>query len=84
MTAATNAHGTVGPTLSATFAAPTGSQATSSGAIPLDVTARTMVYNIKKNFSGTAAITYQFDATVAAGVVPSTTRTVTLTITTYP
>ena len=84
VTAQLNAAMPVGTTLSATFAVPTGSLGTSSGAIPLTVTAQTLVYNIKKNFSGTAGITYQFAATVSAGVISSTTRTVTLTITTYP
>jgi hypothetical protein len=84
VTAQLNANMPVGTTLSATLAAPTGAGATSSGAIPLTVTPQTLVYNIKKNFSGTAGITYQFAATVSAGVISSTTRTVTLTITTYP
>jgi len=84
VTAQLNANMPVGTTLTATMAVPAGSGATANGAIPLDITARQVVYNIKKNYSGTAGITYQFAATVSAGVISSTTRTVTLTITTYP
>ena len=84
VTAQLNANMPVGTTLTATAAAAAGSGSTSSGAIPLDITARQLVYSIKKNYSGTAGLTYQFAATVSAGVISSTTRTVTLTITTYP
>lgn len=71
-----------GTTLTATYAALGGG--TSSGPVALDATARDMVINIGAAFGGTAAITYVFSATVAAGVVPSQTRTVTLTILNYP
>ena len=79
-----NANMPAGVTLSATLAAPVGSNGTSNGAIALDVTPRSMVINIKKNFNGTASITYQLVATAAAGVIPNSSRTVTLTATTYP
>jgi len=82
VTAQLNANMPVGTTLTATFAPTQG--ATSTGAIILDVTPRQMVNNVRKNYSGTAAITYQFGATVSAGVIPTTTRIVTLTITTFP
>jgi hypothetical protein len=82
VTAQLNANMPVGTTLTATFAPTQG--AVSTGAIVLDVTPRQMVNSVRKNYSGTAAITYQFDATVSAGVIPTTTRIVTLTITTFP
>ena len=84
VTAQLNANMPVGTTLTATLAVPAGSAGVANGAIPLDVTARTLINSIKKNYSGTAGITYQFAATVSAGVISSTTRTVTLTITTFP
>ena len=79
-----NANMPVNVTLNGTLAAPSGSGSTSNGAVALDVTPRALLVNIKKNFNGTAAITYQLVATAAAGVVANQTRTVTLTITTYP
>lgn len=71
-------------TLNATLAAPPGSAGTALGPIALDVTPRALLTGIKKNFSGSGAITYQLVATAAAGVIPSSSRTVTFTITTYP
>lgn len=78
MTAQLNAATPAGVTLTATFAAPAG--ATSVGAVPLDVTARDVVTGIPRSTNATQSITYQLDATVSAGVVASTSRTVTLTI----
>src|SRR5881394_3519692 len=77
-----NANMPTNVTLTATLAVPAGSAGVSSGAIALDVTPRSVINSIKKNYSGTAAITYQLVATAAAGVVPNSSRIVTLTITT--
>jgi hypothetical protein len=56
----------------------------SLGAVALDVTGRNLVTGIRKNMSVTQSITYQLSATAAAGVVPLSSRTVTLTIIQYP
>jgi len=82
VTAQLNANMPVGTTLNATFVAPPGG--TSVGAVALDVTARNVVTGIPRNTDATQGITYQFVATAAAGVIPSTTRTVTLTILRFP
>lgn len=71
-----------GTVLTATFAAPP--QATSVGPVALDMTPRNVVTGIGRRITATLNITYQFTATVAAGVIPSTTRTVTLTIVQFP
>ena len=71
-----------GVTLTATLATTTG--ATSLGAVALDVTARQVITGIKKNTNATRAITYSLSATAAAGVIPNTSRTVTLTIAQFP
>lgn len=83
ITAQLNANMPANVTLTANFAAPALS-GTSNGAVTLDVTPRALVINMKKNFTGTAAITYALTATTAAGVIPNQSRTVTLTVTTYP
>lgn len=67
-----------GLTLAATLDPPPG--ATSLGPIALDMTARDVVTGIPRNTNSTQGITYTFTASVAAGVVPSTSRIVTLTI----
>ena len=68
-----------GVTLSVSLAAPAG--ATSAGAVLLGTTAQDVVTGIGTvNASGLNA-TYTLSATAAAGVVPSTSRTVTYTIT---
>jgi hypothetical protein len=74
-----NAAMPTGTTLTATFVAPAAG-GTSAGPITLDVTARMVVTGIPKHVNQTQGITYQFSATVAAGVVPLTTRTVTITV----
>ena len=71
-----------GVTLAATLAAPPGS--TSLGAVALDATNRDVVTGIRRNANTTRGITYQLSATVAAGVVPLSSRTVTLTIVQEP
>jgi len=58
--------------------------ATSLGPLSLDMTPRNIVINIDKENGSTLGITYVFTATVVAGVVPSQTRTVTLTMSSYP
>ncbi len=68
-----------GLTLSATLAAPAG--ATSAGAKNLGTTAVDMVTGITKLNAAGLALSYQLDATAAAGVVTSSSRVVTYTIT---
>ena len=68
-----------GVTLSATLGAPAG--ATSAGIKSLSTTAVDVVTGITKLNSSGLALTYQLDATSAAGVITSTTRVVTYTIT---
>lgn len=70
-----------GTILSISLAAPSG--ATSNGAVNLDITARDLVVNISNLIPQTRSITYQFTATVSAGVVSSS-RVVTLTLVNYP
>lgn len=77
-----NAAMPVGLTLAATLDPPPG--ATSLGPIALDMTARDVVTGIPRNTNSTQGITYTFTASVAAGVVPSTSRIVTLTIVRAP
>jgi DNA-binding response OmpR family regulator len=68
-----------GVTLSANLAAPAG--ATTGGLLALGTTAVDMVTSITKLNASSLALTYQLDATSAAGVISSTTRVVTYTIT---
>lgn len=65
-------------TLTGTFAAPTG--AASLGAVALDGTARDVVTGIPRSTNATRSITYQLSATVTAGVVPTSSRIVTITV----
>ena len=69
----------VGLTLSANLAAPAGG--TSAGLLPLGTVAVDLVTGITKVFAAGLGLSYQLDATAAAGVVPSSTRLVTYTIT---
>ena len=78
-----NANMPTGVTLTVTLAAP-GQGSVSLGAVALDVTGRNLVTGIKKNMTATQSITYQLTATAAAGVVPLSSRTVTLTIIQFP
>jgi hypothetical protein len=82
VTAQLNALMPTGVTLTATLAAPAGG--TSVGPVPLDMTARDMVTGIPRQTNSTQGITYQLDATAAAGVIPSSTRTVTFTVLRFP
>ena len=68
-----------GVTLSATLAAPAGG--TSAGIKSLGTAAVDMVTGITKLNASGLGLTYQLDATSAAGVITSTTRVVTYTIT---
>ena len=68
-----------GLTLSANLAAPAG--ASSAGLTALSSSAVDLVTNITKLNASGLGLTYQLDATAAAGVVASSTRTVTYTIT---
>ena len=68
-----------GLTLWATMGAPAG--ATSAGAKSLSTVAVDMVTTITKLAASALSLSYQLDATAAAGVVASTTRVVTYTIT---
>jgi len=68
-----------GLTLSANLTAPAG--ASSQGLKALGTVAVDMVTNVTKVAQGSLGITYQLDATLAAGVVASGTRLVTYTIT---
>jgi hypothetical protein len=82
ITAQLDASMPVGATMTATLAAPPG--ATSLGPVALDVTARNVVTGIGRNVISTQNITYMFTATAAAGVVPLSTRLVTLTVVRFP
>ncbi|HEX6751308.1 MAG TPA: hypothetical protein VF092_28715 [Longimicrobium sp.] len=68
-----------GVALSVSLAAPAG--ATSAGAVQLGTTAQDVVTGIGTVSASGLNVTYTLSATAAAGVVPSTTRTVTYTIT---
>jgi hypothetical protein len=79
ITAALNSAMPAGLTLSANLSAPGG--ASSAGLTALSTTAADVVTGITKQASSALGVTYQLDATVAAGVVASASRTVTYTIT---
>ena len=83
ITAQLNANMPVGTTLEITLDKPT-PQSTSLGAVALDVTARNVVTGIRRNANATAAISYTFTPTAAAGVGPFSSRNVTLTIIQFP
>jgi hypothetical protein len=79
ITGSINSNMPSGVTLSATLGAPTG--ATSGGKMTLSTTAADLVTGVSTLNETGKAITYELSATSAAGVVPSATKTVTLTIT---
>jgi hypothetical protein len=79
ITASINAAMPANVTLTVNLAAPAG--ATSAGAQPLGTTAVDLVTTITRVAQGALAVTYTLAATPTAGVVASTTRTVTFTIT---
>ena len=78
ITASINSAMPAGLTLSVALGAPAGSTAIGSS---LGTTAVDLVTGITKLAQNALAVTYTLDATPAAGVVASTTRTVTYTIT---
>lgn len=82
ITARLSAPMPVGVTLAATFAAPPG--ATSLGPVALDGTDRDVVIDIPRRTTASQSITYTLSATVAAGVIPTSSRTVTLTLVQQP
>jgi len=57
---------------------------TSVGPVALDATPRAILINVDKVNGNTYTMNYTFTATAAAGVVPSQSRTVTLTMSVYP
>jgi len=77
-----NANMPAGMTLTMAMVAPAG--AVDDGVVTLSTTARELVGNITNTTNFTGAITYTLSATPAAGVVTSQSRTVTLTLTTWP
>jgi hypothetical protein len=79
ITASINSAMPAGLTLSVDLAAPTG--ATGAGSTALGTTSVDVVTGITKLAQGALGVTYTLDATPAAGVQSSTTRTVTYTIT---
>ena len=79
ITASINSAMPAGLTLSVNLAAPAG--ASSAGAQSLSTTAVDLVTGITKAAQGALSVSYSLAATPAAGVVTSTTRTVTYTIT---
>jgi hypothetical protein len=79
ITASINSAMPAGLTLSVDLSAPAG--ATGAGSSALSTTAVDVVTGITKLAQGALGVTYSLDATPAAGVVASTTRTVTYTIT---
>lgn len=80
ITASINTPMPAGVTLTAALAA---SQGASAGAVALGTTAQNVVTGISKKMSN-QSITYTLTATVAAGVVPVTTRKVTFTLVSTP
>jgi len=79
ITASLNSAMPAGLTLSVDLSAPGG--ATGAGSTALGTTAVDVVTGITKLAQGSLGVTYTLDATPAAGVQSSTTRTVTYTIT---
>lgn len=71
-----------GTTLTINLAPVTG--ATSAGPVNLSTTAQDLVGNIANTSNLTGAITYTFNASSAAGVIPSSIRTVTFTLVAFP
>lgn len=79
ITAQINSAMPSGVTLSVNLGAPAG--ATSAGAVSLGTTAQDVVTGVSTVNASGLSVGYTLSATVAAGVVPSGTRTVTYTIT---
>ena len=79
ITASIGSNMPAGLTLTANLAAPAG--ASSAGAQSLSTVAVDLVTGITRVAQGALSVTYSLSATAAAGVVASTSRTVTYTIT---
>jgi len=77
-----NANMPTGTTLQVRLTAPSGG--TSLGDVIVDVTARNLVIAVTPPFLNNVTIRYTFTPTVAAGVLPLTTRTAAYTLLTYP
>lgn len=77
-----NANMPTGTTLAVRLTAPSGG--TSLGDVIVDVTPRNLVIAMTPVFLTNVTIRYTFTPTVAAGVLPLTTRTATYTLLTYP
>ena len=77
-----NANMPLGTTLAVKLTAPSGG--TTLGDVVLDVTQRDLVIAATPVFFTNVTIKYTFTPTVAAGVLPLTTRTATYTLLTYP
>ena len=58
--------------------------AISMGTVTLDTTPRDLMISIDKENGNTYSLTYTFAANIAAGIIPSQTRVVTLTLMSYP
>lgn len=82
ITAQVNSALPSGLSLAVTLAAPSGG--TSEGAVTLSTVAQDVVTGVGTVNASGLDVTYTLSATTAAGVVPSTQRTVTYTITTGP
>ncbi len=77
-----NANMPTGTTLAVRLTAPSGG--TSLGDVILDISNRDLVIAAVPVFFTAVTIRYTFTPTVAAGVLPLTTRTATYTLVTYP
>ena len=82
ITAQLNTNMPAGVTLTVLLVPPAG--ATNAGRVALDNIARDVVSNITNLLPQARLIEYQLSATVSAGVIPSSTRTVTFTLVNYP
>jgi hypothetical protein len=82
ITAQINTNMPAGVTLTVLLVPPSG--ATNAGRVALDNIARDVVSNITNALPQTRIIEYQLSATVSAGVIPSSSRTVTFTLVNYP
>lgn len=71
-----------GVTLTLTMSPPPG--ATGLGAVALTTTPRDLVVNIPQGSNTTQSMSYTLSASVTAGVIPASSRTVTLTLLNYP
>ena len=82
ITAQINTNMPAGVTLTVLLVPPSG--ATNAGRVALDNIARDVVSNVTNLLPQTKIIEYQLSATVSAGVISTSTRTVTFTLVNYP